>query len=339
MYKYLTPIIFLLVFLSSTTTNAQKDSLIVKNNHYLLGEVKSMEKGVLTFKTPYSKSDFKVKWNEVQSLFSESLFITSTKSARRVYGKISSPETGVIKVTTQDGEEYTFPLEEVLYIKSLERGFLDRISAGIDLGFTLTRARNQRQFTTRSRFSYVSREWSLDASFNKLVTAQEEIENIRRGDGNLTAVYFTRKDWFLLGRMEYLYNTEQFLDLRLNTLVGAGNDLIKSNSLYWRVFGGFAFNNENFVGESMDRQSAEAWIATELNIFDKGDLSLLTNIFVYPSITERNRIRADYRLDLMYKLPLDFYIKTGLTVNYDNQPFQLSRTTDYILQTTFGWSW
>jgi hypothetical protein len=267
------------------------------------------------------------------------LFITSTKSKSRIYGKISSPQTGFLKISPVKGDEITFPVEEVLYIKSVDRGFLDRLSASIDLGFTMTRARNQRQFSTRSHIGYINEKWSFDASFNKLVTAQDEIDNISRGDGNLTAIHFSNQSWFSLGRVEYLYNTEQSLNLRLNSLVGGGRDFFKSNALYWRIFGGLAYNNEDFAGEPMDRRSAEAWIASEFNLFDKGDLSLLSNIFVYPSITEKERIRVDYRLDLTYDLPLDFYIKTGMTLNYDNQPFQSSRSVDYILQTTFGWSW
>jgi hypothetical protein len=46
-------------------TYAQSDSLLVKSNDYLLGEIKSMERGVLVIETAYSKSDFKVKWSEI----------------------------------------------------------------------------------------------------------------------------------------------------------------------------------------------------------------------------------------------------------------------------------
>lgn len=333
--------LFLTIIMTFCITKglAQSDSVVVKSDHFLLGEIKSMERGVLVIKTPYSKSDFRVKWGEIKAIYSESLFITSTKSTSRMYGKISSPEVGLLKITSLQGDEITFPVEDILYIKSVDKGFLDRISASIDLGFTLTRARNQRQFSTRSHIGYITERWSFDAAFNKLVTAQNETEKISRGDGNLQGIHFLQQGWFTLARMEYLYNTEQSLNLRVNTLLGGGRDVIKSNAMYWRIFGGAAYNNEDFVGETMDRASAEAWIASEINLFDMGDLSLLSNIFVYPSLTEKDRVRVDYRLDLTYDLPLDFYIKTGVTVNYDNQPFQSNRSLDYILQTTFGWSW
>ncbi|TVP43577.1 MAG: DUF481 domain-containing protein [Mongoliibacter sp.] len=339
MKSHLKKTFLFILLLAGTKIYAQNDSIVMQNNHYLLGEIKSMERGVLVVKTPFSKADFQVKWAEVHSIHSESLFITAAKTSGRIFGKISSPNPGFLEVNSENNEKITFPLEDILYIKSIDRGFLDRLSASIDLGFTLTRAKNQRQFSTRSNVGYIAERWSFDASYNQLITSRDEVEDIRRGDGNLTALYFPKSTWFTLVRIEHLYNTEQLIDLRVNTLVGGGRDFFKSNAMYWRVFGGASFNNETFVGESMDRRSAEAWIASELNIFDLGDLDLLTNIFVYPSITQENRIRVDYRLDISYDLPLDFYIKTGLTLNYDNQPFQPSRSLDYIWQTTMGWSW
>jgi hypothetical protein len=107
----------------------------------------------------------------------------------------------------------------------------------------------------------------------------------------------------------------------------------------WSVLAGASYNNENFWGEIDDRQSAESWIGSQLNLFDMGDLSMLTSGFVYPSLTESGRVRVDYTLDLKYDLPLDFYIKTGITVNFDNQPATGASRTDYVWQTTFGWSW
>lgn len=44
--------------LSGIAVEAQKDSLVLKNGNVIVGEIKSMDKGVLTIKTGYSKKDF-----------------------------------------------------------------------------------------------------------------------------------------------------------------------------------------------------------------------------------------------------------------------------------------
>ena len=59
--------------------------------------------------------------------------------------------------------------------------------------------------------------------------------------------------------------------------------------------------------------------------------------YLYPSITERGRVRLDFKIDLKYDLPQDFYIKFGYTHNFDNQPAEGASKHDYVLNATFGW--
>jgi hypothetical protein len=59
---------------------------------------------------------------------------------------------------------------------------------------------------------------------------------------------------------------------------------------------------------------------------------------LYPGFTEKGRLRADFKTDLKYDLPLDFYIKVGFTWNFDNQPATGSSEYDYVMQTGIGWS-
>jgi hypothetical protein len=42
---------------------------------------------------------------------------------------------------------------------------------------------------------------------------------------------------------------------------------------------------------------------------------------------------------MKYDLPLDFYVKTGITLNYDNQPTVGASDSDYYWKLAFGWEW
>ena len=46
------PLTFLILL--STVLKAQKDSLVLKNGNIIVGEIKSLDKGVLTIETDYS---------------------------------------------------------------------------------------------------------------------------------------------------------------------------------------------------------------------------------------------------------------------------------------------
>ena len=78
-------------------------------------------------------------------------------------------------------------------------------------------------------------------------------------------------------------------------------------------------------------------LGTEVNLYDIGDLNLLTNVYWYPSLTQSGRNRVDYRFDVKYDLPLDFYVKAGFTLNYDSQPATGASESDYVILTGFGW--
>jgi len=55
------------------------------------------------------------------------------------------------------------------------------------------------------------------------------------------------------------------------------------------------WNNEVFTDETVeDKRSVEAFLGSQLDIFDIGDLNFFTSLTVYPGITESGRIRADF---------------------------------------------
>ena len=231
------------------------------------------------------------------------------------------------------------PIEDIVNLGQYKTKFLDRISASIDIGFSLTKANNLRQINSRSSIGYRTRKWSTEASFNSLNSTQDDVEPIRRVEGNVNFRYILPKRWYPTVTISTLTNTEQKLDFRLNAQIGMGRYIIRTNYSYWGASIGVNRNIERFSNETEDRNSWEGYMGTELNLYDIGDLSLLTNIVVYPGITEQGRWRSDFTFDIKYDLPLDFYIKAGFTVNYDNQPAEGADELDYVFQTGIGWEW
>jgi hypothetical protein len=327
-------------FLFSVSLFAQQpDSIVFKNGNYIVGEIKSMDRGIIQIETDYSDSDFKIEWEGISYMSSKSLLLVSTTKGMRLYGTLETVENNSIQITLLNGETQIVPFNDIVNLKSVDQGFLDRLYAAIDLGYSLTKARNQRQFTLRSRAGYIAEKWSLDATYNSLTSKQDDVEDIERTDGLFSFRYVLPREWFVIFQLDFLSNTEQLLDLRTNTKVGLGKYILRTNQYYWGLSGGVSFNNENYQLDEDDRQSQEAWFATELNLYDIGDFSLLTKATAYPSLSESGRLRFDFNIDLKYDLPLDFYIKSGLTLNYDNQPVTNATKADYVWQTTFGWEW
>ena len=325
--------------LGSITVLAQSDSLRLSNGDVIVGEIKNMDKGVIQFETDYSDSDFKIEWDQVREVYSPRTHLITISDGTRVNATINTVPNNPQQVIVNTGTgARTIDLISVVYIKPLEKKFISRLSASVGIGYNFTRSNNLSQLTSRISLGYLSDFWSLNGSLDIVNSTQDEVSDISRLDGIITFRYFLKNDWFLLAKSDFLSNTEQKLDLRTALSVGIGKFLIHTNKSRLGLSGGVVLNDETYTDETIPaRNSGEAFFAGSLDIFDMGDLSLLTNLTTYPSFTERGRVRLDFKFDLKYDLPLDFYINLGYTHNFDNQPVEGAAQNDYVLQTTFGW--
>jgi|688.fasta_scaffold71309_3 hypothetical protein len=337
-------LIILLFFGTSAQSQTVLDSLVLKNGDVIMGEIKSLDKGVITVETDYSKNDFTIEWYGVREVFCKTRFLIILKNGDRLNGTFYTKEGGktlLISGTRSHKDTANFimetSLEDVVYLKGLKGNFWSRMHASIDIGLNLTRANNLRQWSSNTKLGYLADNWSLDAYYNDLISKQDSIKPVRRTESGATYNYYLPNDWYAGSSLTFLKNTEQALALRTTAKLGLGKFLIHTNKKYWGLSGGLSGNNENFSNEKPSRKSLEAYVGSELNLFDIGDLSLFNSVFVYPSLTESGRLRSDIKLDTKYEFFEDFYVKLGLTINYDNRPAVAGRETDYIFAFNIGW--
>lgn len=318
---------------------AQTDTLIVSTGDLLIGELKTMERSVLKMETDYSDSDFMIDWDMVKEIYSDRLFIITTSQRKRFYGSIRSDKSDKANIIiTEEGNQYISKIVDIVFINQVDKDFLSRLSASISIGFSYAKTNNLTQFSMISNLGYLTDNWSADASFNGVRSTQDDVDPTKRNEGGLSFRYFLPADWFILTSYNFLQNDEQKLKLRSITKLGIGNYIIRTNSVYLSANAGGAWNNENYTDPSItSRNSAEGFAGIELNMYDIGDLSILSSLSVYPSFTESRRLRSDFKFDLKYDFPLDIYVKLGYTFNYDNRPVEGASETDYIFQTTVGW--
>ncbi|MGB5481536.1 MAG: DUF481 domain-containing protein [Eudoraea sp.] len=328
------------IIIAYATGFAQIDTLLLDTNTIIVGEVKSMNKGVLTIETNYSDSDFTIEWLEIKKIYTQSVFLTSLTDGSRIIGSLRSNEDSSITIIDREGAvETEVQIPEIVFLQPLNEGFWSRLDAAVDFGISFTKANNLKQFTFGTNLKYTEDKWSALINANMLRSSQDNAEDIRREDASFVFNYFLPKDWYLSPQVSLLSNTEQLLDLRTIVSMGVGNYIVNTNKMYWGVLTGLSYNNEQFSNDAQDRSSLEGIIGTELNMFDIKDLSIITRLITYPSLSESGRWRVDWNFDMKYDLPLDFYVKTGITLNYDNQPTAGASDSDYYWKLAFGWEW
>ena len=149
MKKYL--YLVLLVLISTRSFAAEPDSLIFTNGNYIVGEVKSMQKGVLMMETPYSDKDFAIELEGIQEIYCKTYFLITLSDGRRYNGTINTVEPQKIKIVADGGEEVIIMLNDIVFMDDVDQGFWSQLYASIDIGFDLTKANNLRQVSMRNR--------------------------------------------------------------------------------------------------------------------------------------------------------------------------------------------
>jgi Protein of unknown function, DUF481 len=330
--------ILFLSLMGSISLNAQHDSLVFKNKNIIVGEIKSLKNGLLTIETVYSDKDFVIEWYGISELFSKTRFLLTLKDGTRLTGYINTDSSSKkLKIVEDDDSQLLTTLEDLVYLKGLKTNFWSRTKASIDLGINIIKANNLRQFNLGSKAGYSADKWTSDFFLNINNSNQDSVDATKRTEAGLNFVYFLQHGMFFSSSLNFLSNTEQALRLRTTGKAGLGKFLIQTNRAYWGAGGGFSFNNESFVNETEARNSLELYVASEVKLFDIGDLNLYGNWAVYRGITKSGRWRSDLKLDVKYDLPLDFYVKCNYTVNYDNKPAIPGNDFDYIFGFSFGW--
>lgn len=318
-----------------------KDSIVFKDGRYLSGKAKELSQGVLKLKTPYSKTDFSIKWLKVKEFYSNRKFAISLNSGIQLFGQIEmdTADLTLAYIVQENGLKRPVIFEEIIYIKRIDRKFWDRLKANIDAGYTWTKANNNHQISLQAGVSYYGRKIFFKLGTNIVRSLQDNAASIKRTEVALGLQVYMPKDFFYFISNDLLSNTEQLLKLRSNLPTGFGYHYVNSNKMVGAIALGASWNNETFSNDSIQRNSFEGFAGLSYQIFNLGDLNVSTNLNFLPSLSELGRVRVDFKFTIRYKFPFDMYIGAGYTLNYDNRPTTDASKTDYVLQTSIGWSW
>lgn len=336
--KYIALAVLILV---STLMFSQKDSIILKNDHFLIGKIESMDQNILVFETSYSDSDFKIEWDKVKEIYSDRTFTVALTNGQRFQSNIKTDSTDIKNVILiNGGVSFSEDISKVILLDPYGKSFFNRLEFNIDFGITLTQANNLRQFSMNSSFLYDANKWGVYGNYGTINSRQDGTDDIFRMDAAAGFQWFLPKDWYAEFSVNFLSNNEQKIKLRTTLRLGPGYYFSRNNSLVFSASTGLALNNESSTNPLIDpNTSTEAYLGFYFNKYNINDFSVLTSIVFSPSLTEDGRFRTDFKLDLKYDLPWDLYVKVGTTYNYDSQPVQGATNGDYVFETGFGWEW
>jgi hypothetical protein len=238
------------------TLAAKTDVILLKNADHITGEVKGLSRG----KLDYSTDDMgrpAVEWVKVARVTSPNSFEIEVGSGAKYFGKLAAGDragTLVVPRATTD----TLAIPSVVRISRLDAGFLQRVRAYLDLGFTYAKANQATTFNTSGEGAYRGEKVGSKLSFDSYAQGQETVPTTTRNSAALqgpTTAPALVDDGCADDGAERRAQPRAATHRRRD----AGAGLIQSNSMELGLAGGLAVARERFspaavIGEREQHQ-------------------------------------------------------------------------------------
>ena len=223
----------------------------------------------------------------------------------------------------------------------IKNKFWRRFSGNVNFGYNYTKSTKISQGSFNGMLEYRPRDYLLKLSGSALISGESGIQVSRKDNIDLTGLRYLKKRWFVIGMTSFQQNTEMGLDLRIQGILGYGNELIhtKSNQLLSSL--GMSVNQERSADSTANTVNAEGVLSTyyKLFIISIPKVSITSSLMIYPSFTVKGRWRLSYELQATTEIISNLNFSITFDYNFDNKPLTAtSSNTDMNISTTLGYS-
>jgi len=336
--------------LSGLGTSAQvlADEIKLNNGDRITGAILKADGKTLTVKTDYAGT-VTISTEAIAQISSEQPLYFALREGKTVVGTVATKE-GKYEVSTKDANMIPLERGEVQairskpeqdeYERSLSPGWLDRWSGGLDFGYSLTTGNTRTN--TLALGSNLNRQTARDKTSlyaayinakNKNKGVTETTANAIRGGGRYEIGLTNRISSFSFADFEY--NEIQLLDLRAVLGGGLGHYLLKSERAQFQVFGGGAYNRENF-SDGTTRNSGEILAGEELSLKLSDRVLFRERLQFFPNLTNTGEYRVTFDASLNTKLTRWLSWQFTASNRYLSNPVLGSKNNDLLLTTGIG---
>ena len=320
---------------------AKPDHVVLRNGDRITGEVKGLSRGKLDYNTD-DAGRLSIEWEKVARVRSPYVFEIEVASGLRYYGPLDTTDTDAF-VVVRGARADTLRITDVVAIAPLSAGFIQRLKAYLDVGFTLAKANHATTFTLDGQVAYRGPAIGAAFTYNSYAQGQDSSPTTTRGLARQSVSWYLPARWSAVALVQAEWNDELDLDHRY-TLGGAGvRVLAQSNRMELFAGAGFVGTQEQYSAgaASTSGTNLEGLLSAEWNAFrfDSPKLDFSTSMALYPSVSEAGRVRGQLNLRVKYELFSDFNVGALITDTFDSRPPEGASKNDYVTTLTIGWSY
>ena len=325
---------------STGTAWADKSDIILfKNGDRLTGELKTFDRGKVSFDTN-ATGVIKVEWDDIEQLYSNTTFEVSLDDGGRLYGSLAeTTRHNEIRLQT-DTTALDLPIATVVRMTPIKATVIDRMEMSVDIGYSVAKANKLEQSNVGYDFSYREEKRLIEFSFDGSTSSSESAPPSTRVFTNLGYRRFLDNltwDPFAVGQLER--NDELGIDRRVSVGGGMSRWLRDTNNSRIAFGGGLIRSWEDANGVAETKQDTEALVSMDFEWFhyDAPELDVLTKFTLYNRLSGSREPRGNLDVNFKWEVFKDFYWSFSVYYTFDQQHETGAATTDYGSFVSFGW--
>ena len=306
---------------SNVFSQGLKDTIFFTNGSMLIGEIKKIKLGVMTF-DPDDANDVTIQLRKLKTFAAtRTVFRIETTDHQLHFGTLTpySLDQFVRLVGSDTG---VLHIEDITDLYPYNRSFAQRFSGSVGLGFSYTRSSDLGQFNFNGKLKYVSQKDEISLSTSGIYTVTDTSFVRDREDATLLYNHYFSPTWYATTFLSYQRNLELGLDRRYQEGLGIGNKFITNKNMYAWSRGGLVLNQERNTENESSGILTELFGQFEFNFFrfTKPEVDFVMTQTFYYGLTQSGRFRNDGQTVLNWEIIKDLKLNLTFYNNYDSRP-------------------
>jgi uncharacterized protein DUF481 len=299
-----------------------KDTLYLRNGSKIVGEIKKIKLGVVTF-DPDDANDITVQLPKLSAIAAlMQLYRIETTEQQVYFGKILPGEKPGVVIIMMPTDTVRLPIERISVLYPFRDYFRQRFSGSASAGFDYTRSSGLGKINVGGTVNYLAKKDEISFSLAANYSITDTAFSRDREDVSLKNNYYFSPTWFGTLFLRTQRNLELGLLRRFQEGLGGGIKFITNSQMYAWTRCGIVLNQEENSEEVKSGALTELFGQVELNFFRFAKPKITLNVAnsVYYSLSQSGRIRNDAQFDLIWEAVKDLNISLSAYSNFDSQP-------------------
>jgi putative salt-induced outer membrane protein YdiY len=323
---------------------AKTDVVTFNNGDRLTGEIKSLERGRLRFKTDATDT-ISIEWNDVAYLSSDHNIQVETILGTRYLGYIGRAEERYNLVVQTEAGAIQLNNIQVIKMTPIEDKGVNRLDGDISVGYNFTKANEVEQLNIGLELEFRTVTRVINLSFDSVLTDSLDNDSNQRENFDLHVRRLLRDRWLWGGTVSLTRNDELGIDLRTTFSAGGGRIVRQTDHSSLILEAGLSVTREELAGNVIDpnpepQDSIEAYgtIKWDWFRFDTPELDLSTTFQVIPNLTDTGRVRGELDTKLKWEMVEDLFWELSYYHSHDSRPPTIgAEKNDYGIVTSVGY--